>query len=246
MRPTAPHRRRSVGPPSSVGPLHNHWFTGLRWRAFRSRFRCPSTTGSVSRATAVGVRVSSPGPLSEWCGELADAGPVVMVAQRGGGLGQRGVVKVASVGPVLPLVEGVAETPSVVGDAFEVVEVVEHSSSGVHAVVIVDDVAEFVDPAPGRRREFLGSGESAVATARTSLAASTSRRAERRCIRPARRRPAWASRSADCAWFTIRPAASTCSANGSCAASAPGNSRLANATCSRAAARSALRSSSRC
>ncbi len=27
-------------------------------------------------------------------------------------------------------------------------------------MVIVDDVAEFVDPAPCRRREFLGSGES--------------------------------------------------------------------------------------
>lgn len=104
---------------------------------------------------------SSPGPLSEWCGELADAGPVVVVAQRGGDLGQRCVVKVASVGPVLPLVEGVAEmTPGVVRDAFEIVQVVEHSSSRVHAVVIVDDVVEFVDPAPGRRREFLGSGES--------------------------------------------------------------------------------------
>ena len=61
---------------------------------------------------------------------------------------------------MLPLVEGVAEAPGVSGDAFEVVELVEHPPGRVHAAVIVDDVVEFVDPAPCRCREFLGPVES--------------------------------------------------------------------------------------
>ncbi len=103
---------------------------------------------------------SSLRPLGERGGELADAGSVVVIAERGGDLDQHGVGHVATVGPVLPLVEGVAEAPGVSGDAFEVVELVEHPPGRVHAVVIVDHVAELVDPASCRRCEFLGPAES--------------------------------------------------------------------------------------
>ena len=81
-------------------------------------------------------------------------------ANAAGDLDQRSVVEVAAVGPVLPLVEGPAEAPGVSGDAFEVVELVEHPPGRVHAAVIVEDVVELVDPAPGRCRELLGPAES--------------------------------------------------------------------------------------
>ena len=99
-------------------------------------------------------------PLGERCGELVDARSIAVFAECGGDLSQGGVVEVATVGPVLPLVEGVAEAPGVAGDAFEVVELVEHPPGRVHAAVVVDEVVEFVDPAPGRCREFLGPAES--------------------------------------------------------------------------------------
>jgi len=103
---------------------------------------------------------SSLRPLSERGGELADAGPVVVIAERRGDLDQHGVGHVATVGPVLSLIECVAEAPGVSGDASEVVELAKHSPGRVHAVVIVDHVAEFTDSLACRRCEFLGSAES--------------------------------------------------------------------------------------
>jgi hypothetical protein len=90
---------------------------------------------------------------------LADAGPVVVVAERGGNLDQGGVVEVATIGPLFPLVEGVAEVVGPVCDAFEVVPPVEYSTGRVNAVVAVDDGAKFVDPVTRRCGELLGSFE---------------------------------------------------------------------------------------
>jgi len=141
---------------------------------------------------------SSLHPLGERGGELADAGPVVVIAERGGDLDQHSVGHGAAVGPVLPLVECVAEAPGVVGDAVEVVELVEHSPGRVHAVVIVDHAAELVDPAPCRRREFLGPAES-IGRDSEDVAGSLDVAASRSAMYPTGTPQFTAWRSPDCA-----------------------------------------------
>ena len=106
----------------------------------------PSTTGPAPVITTRNAELLIPG-RSSWSPSVA-------------AISASAVLSSCDRCPALPLVEGVAETPGVVGDA------------------------------------------------------STSRRADRRCIRPARRSSPSAWRSSDCAWFTMRSAAATCSANG--------------------------------
>jgi len=147
-------------PPWSISPPHNHWFVGLRWARSEVDLDAHRRSRWCRWRRRLQFESSSLRPLRERGGQLADAGSVVVIAERGGDLDQHGVVEVATVGAVLPLVECVAEAPGVSGDAFEVVELVEHPPGRVHAVVIVDHVAELVDPASCRRCEFLGPAES--------------------------------------------------------------------------------------